>query len=236
MLQLHKFDSIVKSLLVDLAIDKPLLFGSHEFIIVVILLLGGLSVFVIGELLLGFIISRFRLQLLLLCSLAVRHDLGIILNVDFSHSVRVGFVVLLTLGVCDAIESLLACAPVLFRLQYILALFAFVRLGRRRICRVLRLLLLLLFLYLTERILLDVLAIDAHDVRLALVKLRKFLVGLGKSTFVGCPIRVDAKLHRLALGTGKNCFRACLLLIKCNDTFLLLFFQIEVDTFLADFL
>ena len=161
MLQLHEFKRIIKRLLVHLAINVPLFLRSNKFIVIVVLLLSRLRILVINELLLRLIVRCFSLHLLLRRCLFVRHDLLIILDINFRHAVRVLLEVLLTFGIRNAVESLLPGLPVLLRFQYILCLRLLVRL-RRRVWRVLRLLFLLLFfLRVIECLLLDVFAIYA---------------------------------------------------------------------------
>ena len=161
MLQLHEFERIIKRLLIHLTINVPLFLRSNKFIIVVVLLLRRLRVLVISELLLRLIVRCFSLHLLLRRCLFARHDLLIILDINFRHAVRVLLEVLLTFGIRNAVESLLPGLPVLLRFQHILSLRFLVRL-RRRVWRVLRLLFLLLFfLRVIECLLLDVFAIYA---------------------------------------------------------------------------
>ena len=159
MLQLHEFKRIIKRLLVHLTINVPLFLRSNKFIVIVVLLLSRLHILVINEFLLRLIVRCFSLHLLLRRCLFVRHDLLIVLDINFRHAVRVLLEVLLTFGIRNAVESLLPGFPVLLRFQHILSLRFLVRL-RRRVWRVLRLLFLLLFfLRIIESILLDVFAI-----------------------------------------------------------------------------
>ena len=161
MLQLHEFKRIIKRLLVHLAINVPLFLRSNKLIVIVVLLLSRLHILVINEFFLRLIVRCFSLYLLLRRCLFVRHDLLIILDINFRHAVRVLLEVLLTFGIRNAVDSLLPGLPVLLRFQHILSLRFLVRL-RRRVWRVLRLLFLLLFfLRIIERILLDVFAIYA---------------------------------------------------------------------------
>ena len=161
MLQLYEFERIIKRLLVYLTINVPLFLRSNKFIIVVVLLLHRLRVLVISEFLLCLIVCCFRFQLLFTRSFAISHNFLIVLHINLCHAVRVLLEVLLTLGVCDTVESLLPGLPVLLRFQHILCLRLLVRL-RRRVWRVLRLLFLLLFfLRVIECLLLDVFAIYA---------------------------------------------------------------------------
>ena len=162
MLQLHEFKRIIKRLLVHLAINVPLFLRSNKLIVIVVLLLSRLYIFVINEFLLRLIVRCFCLQLLLRRCLFVRHDLLIILDINFRHAVRVLLEVLLTFGIRNAIDSLLPGLPILLRFQHIILCLRFLVRFWRRVWRVLRLLFLLLFfLRFIERILLDVFAIYA---------------------------------------------------------------------------
>ena len=159
MFQLHKFECIIKRLLVHLTINVPLFLRSNKFIVIVVLLLSRLHILVINEFFLCLIVRCFSLYLLLRRCLFVRHDLLIVLDINFRHAVRVLLEVLLTFGIRNAVESLLPGLPVLLRFQHILCLRLLVRFWRR-VWRVLRLLFLLLFfLRIIESILLDVFAI-----------------------------------------------------------------------------